>query len=103
LNVETFRNDFMASLMHKLRYLAEQIVSLTTRDVEERLLEFLNEHVGAGPSVEVPLSRKDIAAAIGTTPETLSRVIHRLNRQGRFSWTGRTLRRRGTGAPLEHK
>ena len=34
----------------------------------------------------------DIAAAIGATPETLSRLILRLTQEGRIDWQGKTLK-----------
>ena len=39
-----FRNDFIAMLMAKQRYLAERIQQLTSMDVEKRFIEFLREH-----------------------------------------------------------
>jgi CRP/FNR family transcriptional regulator len=84
-----FRRDFMASLMGKLRYLTERILQLSTSDVEQRLLQFLADHAGGKPSFEVTLSKKDVAAAIQTTPETLSRVILRLTQSGALAWDGR--------------
>lgn len=89
LNGEAFRDDFIAMLMRKQRYLAERVRYLTTCDVEERLRVFLREQYGEGPRLQVTLSKRDIAAAIGTTPETLSRVIQRLGREGRLQWRGR--------------
>jgi CRP/FNR family transcriptional regulator len=89
---EDFRNDFIASLMRKQRYLAERIVQLTSHDVETRLLAFLEEQFGGAATVEVTLSKRDIAAAIGTTPETISRLIRRLQKRRVLSWKGRSLR-----------
>jgi len=84
-----FRRDFMASLMGKLRYLTERILQLSTSDVEQRLLQFLADHAGGKASFDVTLSKKDVAAAIQTTPETLSRVILRLTQSGALAWDGR--------------
>jgi len=89
LGREDFRNDFIAVLMKKQRYLAERIRYLTMYDVEERFFLFIRENRGK----EAPaLSKKDIAAAIGTTPETYSRLISRLSREGKISMDGRTIR-----------
>ena len=92
LGQEDFRRDFMATLMRRMRYLTERIVQLTSQDVETRLLAFLREQFGESGTIEVTLSKKDIAAAVGTTPETISRLIHRLQRRRILSWQGRTLR-----------
>ena len=42
--------------------------------------------------ISTPLSKKDIAAAIGTTPESLSRLILRLTDDQIIDWKGREIR-----------
>jgi CRP/FNR family transcriptional regulator len=88
---EEFRRDFMASLMGKLRYLADQIRYLTAHDVEDRLLRFLEEQFGRSSRIVCPLSKKQVAAAISTTPETLSRLLLRLRKERKLSWEGGTI------------
>ena len=92
LNEEDFRNDFMAMLMHKQRYLAERIQQLTSMDVEARFVEFLREHYGEKSEITPDLSKKDIASAIGATPETFSRLLQKLEQRDGFSWKGKTIR-----------
>lgn len=87
-----FRNEFMASLMRKQRYLAERVHYLTSRDVEERFFLFIQQHYGDKEIIELDLSKKDIAAAIGATPETFSRLIKRLSDAGSISWKQKTMR-----------
>jgi CRP/FNR family transcriptional regulator len=91
LNEEEFRNDFMAMLMHKQRYLAERIQQLTSMDVEARFVEFLREHYGEKEKITPDLSKKDIASAIGATPETFSRLLQKLEKRAGFSWEGKTI------------
>jgi len=93
-----FRRDFIANLIAKMRYLAEQVQSMTTDDVESRFFRFLEAYGGA-EEIRIPLSKKDVAAAIGTTPETLSRVLLKLRREGRLFWEGRRVwrGRKGVG------
>jgi len=91
LNEEEFRNDFMAMLMHKQRYLAERIQQLTSMDVEARFVEFLREHYGEIKTITPDLSKKDIASAIGATPETFSRLLQKLEKRGDFSWKGKAI------------
>lgn len=93
LNTEGFRNDFIAMLMRKQRYLAERIVQQQAHDVEGRLLWFLKEQFGNQKSVTLAISKKDIAAAIGTTPETLSRLILKLKKRKLLTWAGKTMTR----------
>ncbi len=91
LDERDFRNDFMAMLMTRQRYLAERIQQLTAMDVEARFVEFLREHYGEADSITPDLSKKDIASAIGTTPETFSRLLQKLETRGDFSWKGKSI------------
>ena len=91
LNSTAFRNDFIAMLMRKQRYLAERLVQQQAHDVEGRLLWFLREQYGDRKTVHLAVSKKDIAAAIGTTPETLSRLILKLKKRRILVWKGRTI------------
>lgn len=87
-----FRNDFITNLMQKLRYLTEQIQVLTHYNVETRFFRFLKIQYGTKKEVKLSLSKKDIAAAIGTTPETLSRLITRLTAENKIQWDGKRLK-----------
>ena len=87
-----FRNDFIALLMKKQRYLTDRIMYLTSSDVEARFFGFLAEQYGLSGNFEINISKKDIATAIGATPETLSRLIHRLSSSGLIEWVGSSLK-----------
>jgi CRP/FNR family transcriptional regulator len=91
LEREDFRNDFIAMLLRKQRYLAERIRQLTSGDVEERLRAFLREQYGERLQIQMEINKKQLAAAVGITPETLSRLLQRLKRRRWLSWTGRSL------------
>ncbi len=86
LEDSNFKKDFISNLMAKLRYLTEQVKYLTSYDVEARLFRFLKEQTGNKENTKINLSKKDTAAAIGTTPETLSRVLSRLKKQNKLIW-----------------
>ena len=88
LAVSEFRADFIAMLMRKQQYLAERILYLTTRDVEDRFFDFLAEQYGRREAYDMPMSKKQVAAAIGTIPETFSRLLLRLKAEGLGSWDG---------------
>ncbi|MDF7798868.1 Crp/Fnr family transcriptional regulator [Pontiellaceae bacterium B1224] len=92
LGEKSFRNDFIALLMAKQRYLTERIQELTTKDVEYRFFTFLRAQYGERDLIHTPLSKKDIAAAIGTTPESLSRLILRLTEDEIIEWKGKEIR-----------
>jgi CRP/FNR family transcriptional regulator len=86
LKQEDFRNDFIAMLLRKQRYLAEKIRQLTSQDVEERLRAFLREQYGERERITAEINKKQIASAIGTTPETLSRLLLQLKRRKLLTW-----------------
>jgi len=91
LDAPDFRNEFMAMLMHKQRYLAERIQQLTSMDAETRFVEFLREHYGEKEKITPDIPKKDIASAIDATPETFSRLLQKLERRGGFTWKGKTI------------
>jgi CRP-like cAMP-binding protein len=86
-----FRAEFISVLMKKQRYLAGRILYLTALDVEERFFRFLAEHYGRKAAYDIAISKKDLASAIGTIPETLSRLIQRLTQRGIIRWDGNRL------------
>jgi len=88
LREDDFRDDFIAMLLRKQRYLAEKIRQLTGQDVEERLRAFLREQYGEKQQIPVEINKKQVASAIGATPETLSRLLLQLKRHGRLTWKG---------------
>lgn len=106
-----FSHDAIAALMAQHPSIAEQMLrnlgqrlaeaerrlGLSTLDVEVRVADFLLEQpllhqssqVGAAEVldgteswVRLPLSKKDIASMLGTTPESLSRALARLSDNG---------------------
>lgn len=91
LENEEFRNDFIGMLMKKLRYLTGRIYQLTARDVEERFFHFLTEHFGERDEYIITFSKQDLAKAIGTHPETLSRLVARLKKEGILTWEGKRI------------
>jgi CRP/FNR family transcriptional regulator len=91
LDDRQFRNEFIAMLMAKQRYLTERILYLTSYDVEERFFRFLIERYGVRETYAPDISKKEIASVIGTIPETLSRLLDRLKMQGVISVNGNIL------------
>ena len=86
LRQEDFRNDFIAMLLRKQRYLTDKIQQLTSQDVEQRLRAFLLEQYGKLPQIHVEINKKQLAASIGATPETLSRLLQDLKRRKCLTW-----------------
>jgi CRP-like cAMP-binding protein len=94
LDQEGFRNDFIAMLLSKQRYLTDRIFGLSAMDVEGRLFRFLRETFGEREEYVVDITKKDVAAAIGVLPETLSRLLLKLKEDGLMAWDGEMVRLR---------
>ena len=92
LRLDSFRTDFEVGLMLRVRYLTERIAFLTAYEPAERLFHFLREHYGERDSYRITITKKDIAAEIGVTPEALSRLIRRRTEDGTLEWQGDTVR-----------
>lgn len=82
--------EYPAIAMHLLRFLAERLgdaegrfTALATSDVSTRLAEYLlalPAPVSQAPAeVQLPMSKKDVASYLGTTPESLSRALRKLH------------------------
>lgn len=83
---ESFMRYFVSNLFKKMRLLTDRVAFLNAYDVEERFFVFIEEHYGLKPLIEVDMSKAELAEAIGTIPETMSRLIARLKTRGVVSW-----------------
>ncbi len=91
LEEPAFRDAFIRLIMMKLRYLTQQVQHVSTLDVVDRLFQFFKEHFGNSTTFTTGFSKKEIASAIGTTAETLSRTIRKLQDCGALTWEGKTV------------
>jgi CRP-like cAMP-binding protein len=91
LRQEDFRNDFIAMLLRKQRYLANKIQQMTSQDVAQRLRAFLIEQYGEQKQIQAEINKKQLAAAISVTPETLSRLLQDLKQQNLLTWNQGTI------------
>ena len=83
----------LEELNRRLVSLSRQAASETAGSVKNRLVCYLLELSDAQQSSEItlPLSRKELAAFLDTTPETLSRRLTALVEDGLLARHGRTL------------
>ena len=91
LEAPGFRTDFLQNLMKKLRFLTRQIRILSKAAIEDRFFAFLEEMHGRQREIRCTLSKKDVAASIGATPESLSRLLARLKERGLCTWENQTI------------
>ncbi len=96
-------------LDHGLRDLSEtesRYMESVTWKARTRLLHVLSllcdrfgtETQGGDYLLKLPISRQDLAGLIGTTPETMSRTIQRIECDGLAQFDGRTVRISNLGA-----
>ncbi|AVQ32855.1 Crp/Fnr family transcriptional regulator [Staphylococcus muscae] len=79
--------------MQKVLQLEQQTQFLSMEKVEERLASYLIDLMIAEESnkVVIPMSMKDLATFLGTTPETLSRKLKYLEQLGCIERKGRNI------------
>lgn len=78
----------LAALSERLRELTALVENLSLREVTERLASyiiFMSETRGRRDQIELELPRHELAALLGTVPETLSRAFAKLEQQGLIS------------------
>ncbi|TLM69405.1 MAG: Crp/Fnr family transcriptional regulator [Deltaproteobacteria bacterium] len=72
--------NMIAGLSRFLRQFAQQIEELTFKDVPSRLARYLLELAkGRRTTVELPISKSQLASNLGTVSETLSRTLRKLS------------------------
>ncbi len=85
--------NMLAVLSLRLRSMAALVDSLSLKEVPERLaayLLYLKESRGSEFELEIP--KGELAALLGTVPETLSRVLARLSEEELIEVSGRRIR-----------
>ncbi len=90
LDRDDFRAHFIAGLFKKMRHLTQRIIFLSSLAVEDRFFAYLIERYGKNKEYCIEIQKQEIARAIGTVPETFSRMINRLKDKG-ITWRGDTL------------
>lgn len=79
----------MKELSGRLEKSEIQTTRFATESVETRIALFLAESMeGTSPKIELPMSKKDLASYLGTTPETISRRLTDLETDGYIIQTG---------------
>jgi CRP/FNR family transcriptional regulator len=89
--------NMLAQLSRRLRQFAGLIEDLSLKEVPGRLAKYLlylggRDGKGDAAAVELDVSKGQLAALLGTIPETLSRILARMNRQGLIRSRGAQIR-----------
>ncbi len=86
--------NMLAVLSMRLRRFATQIENLSLKEVPERLagyLLYLAEEQGNRTTVELQISKGQLASLLGTIPETLSRIFSKMSDEGLISVEGKRI------------
>ncbi len=86
--------NMLAVLSMRLRRFASQIESLSLKEVPARLasyLLYLSEEQGGVDSIELEISKGQLASLLGTIPETLSRIFGKMSEEGLIEVQGRNI------------
>lgn len=78
-----FTMALVARLSERMRELVEGMEQCTQRSSTQRVAHYLVQHADcAGGEVRLPCDKQTIASQLNLTPETFSRVLNRLTREG---------------------
>jgi CRP/FNR family transcriptional regulator len=86
--------NMLAVLSMRLRRFTSQIENLSLKEVPARLagyLLYLLEEQGQQDSVELEISKGQLASLLGTIPETLSRIFAKMSEEGLIEVVGRRI------------
>jgi len=89
----------MASLSRWLKRMTDLVDSLSLRDVETRLVQFISEEMKSrgvpirnGAVYELDVTKNVLASRLGTVPETFSRTLKKLQEEGKIRVKGKQIR-----------
>lgn len=77
--------NMLAELAHRLRRFTNMVENLSLREVPGRLaayLMYLNERQDARAEIQLDMTKAQLASLLGTIPETLSRILARMAKEG---------------------
>lgn len=86
--------NMLAVLSMRLRNFASQIENLSLKEVPARLagyLLYLSKEQGMADTVELEISKGQLASLLGTIPETLSRIFAKMSDEGLIRVEGKKI------------
>jgi CRP/FNR family transcriptional regulator len=86
--------NMLAILSMRLRQFTVQIENLSLKEIPARLasyLTYLADEQATGDFVSLTISKGQLASLLGTIPETLSRILAKMNQQNLIQVEGRNI------------
>ncbi len=86
--------NMLALLSMRLRQFATQIENLSLKEVPARLanyLIFVSEELDDADTIQLSVSKGQLASLLGTIPETLSRIFAKMTDEGLIRVDGKTI------------
>ena len=86
--------NIIAVLSFRMRGFVTQIENLSLKEVPARLasyLLYLSEEHGGKETIELEISKGQLASLLGTIPETLSRIFSKMSDEGLITVNGRVI------------
>ncbi|MFP4160138.1 MAG: Crp/Fnr family transcriptional regulator [Desulfobacterales bacterium] len=93
--------NMLAVLSQRLRHFTVQVENLSLKEVPARLAGYLllqSEEQNSKDTITLNISKGHLASFLGTIPETLSRMLRKMNEQGLIEVEGRKIRLMDTDA-----
>lgn len=87
--------NMMANLSTRLQHFTRMIDDLSLKEVPGRLaayLLYLCKQSSCSDTVEIDISKGQLASLLGTIPETLSRILRRMSEKGILEVSGRRIK-----------
>lgn len=87
--------NMMATLSLRLKKFAHMIEDLSLKEVPGRLaahLLFLRSQQNGSSELQLKIGKAQLASLLGTIPETLSRILTKMNKQGLIDSSGSTIK-----------
>lgn len=86
LKYPTISIKILSEFANRLESAEKQTANVATEKVETRiamcLVDCLESEQSSSNTIELPMSKKDLASYLGTTPETLSRRLREFEKSG---------------------
>jgi len=87
--------NMLAVLSVRLRIFTRMVENLSLKEVPGRVaahILYLSDRLGGTSSLELDITKSQLAALLGTIPETLSRILGRMSSRGLISIDGASIR-----------